>query len=555
MTIESWRTSPLHYPNAETIESWRTPSPARLPSHPSLSRKSASSLRPSLCLRRRFPGRGRRRPGRPGGSGGIPGRSRRVRPLPGGPRLCAGSFGGRTKPLGTGGRSGGGSAGTRRGGRGGGAWRAAQRVLLPQGFPESVSSDYLGYQLWDALQALCSSLAGAVAARSVLQAVGVGDTNASVTGAALGWLLRDGVGMVTRISFTWWQGSRLDCEAKQWRLAADVMNDVALVLEMLAPHWPPAGPAFLTLATAAKCVVGVAGGATRASLVVHQAQRDNVADVAAKDGSQETLVNGVGLILALLLLPLLDGRPWVTPWAVSLLLATHLLANVRAVRSLRLRSLNRPRLRLALRRACRGGASAGRGGANGAGGGAADGGQGGGVSAKGGGALWVPTPAEVNPEEPLLPGFSTRLTLHLGAPLHRLVQSEAEFKKALECGTENYIIVLRPSEGWVGVGLRGGAPPDTPILAAAHALLLEELLGPPVPQGAPLAPALRPLQARLRRCPPGSVPWGALAESSRLWGQLGPRLLQGLAAAGWDTRRHLLALDQWQLEWDKPRPL
>nr|XP_021139111.1 RUS1 family protein C16orf58 homolog [Columba livia] len=65
-----------------------------------------------------------------------------------------------------------------------------QRVLLPQGFPESVSSDYLGYQLWDALQALCSSLAGAVAARSVLQAVGVGDTNASVTGAALGWLLR-----------------------------------------------------------------------------------------------------------------------------------------------------------------------------------------------------------------------------------------------------------------------------------------------------------------------------------------------------------------------------
>ncbi|XP_064900376.1 RUS family member 1 [Columba livia] len=478
------------------------------------------------------PGKGSEAAGAAGGLGGDPGQVPAGPAAAGGsPTLCRELWGSH-------------EAARYRGEERGRLRRVVQRVLLPQGFPESVSSDYLGYQLWDALQALCSSLAGAVAARSVLQAVGVGDTNASVTGAALGWLLRDGVGMVTRISFTWWQGSRLDCEAKQWRLAADVMNDVALVLEMLAPHWPPAGPAFLTLATAAKCVVGVAGGATRASLVVHQAQRDNVADVAAKDGSQETLVNGVGLILALLLLPLLDGRPWVTPWAVSLLLATHLLANVRAVRSLRLRSLNRPRLRLALRRACRGGASAGRGGANGAG-----------VSAKGGGALWVPTPAEVNPEEPLLPGFSTRLTLHLGAPLHRLVQSEAEFKKALECGTENYIIVLRPSEGWVGVGLRGGAPPDTPILAAAHALLLEELLGPPVPQGAPLAPALRPLQARLRRCPPGSVPWGALAESSRLWGQLGPRLLQGLAAAGWDTRRHLLALDQWQLEWDKPRPL
>ncbi|XP_065514138.1 RUS family member 1 isoform X2 [Caloenas nicobarica] len=468
------------------------------------------------------------------------------------------------------------------GGAAGGAWRAAQRVLLPQGFPESVSSDYLRYQLWDGLQA-----------------VGVGDTGATVTGAAMGWLLRDGVGMVTRISFTWWQGSRLDCEAKQWRLAADVMNDVALVLEMLAPHWPPAGPALLMLATVAKCVVGVAGGATRAALVVHQARRDNVADVAAKDGSQETLVNGLGLLLALLLLPLLDGQPWLTVWAVPLLLGTHFFANLRALGALVLPTLNRPRLRLALRQALRaaaaagrggaaagrGGAAAGRGGATPGGGASAAGGArsspgggacarggvasrgggvsgpgggvcaGGGASGGGGGALWVPRPAEVNAEEPLLPGFSTRLTLHLGAPLHRLVQSEAEFKKALECGTENYIIVLRPSQGWVGVGLRSGAPPETPLVAAAHALLLEELLGPPLPPGAPMGAALRPLQARLRRCPPGSVPWGVLSESSRLWGELGPRLLRGLAAAGWDTRRHLLALDQWELEWDKPRPL
>ena len=33
-------------------------------------------------------------------------------------------------------------------------------------------------------------------------------------------------------------------------------------------------------------VVGIAGGATRAALVQHQARRDNMADVAAKDSSQ-----------------------------------------------------------------------------------------------------------------------------------------------------------------------------------------------------------------------------------------------------------------------------
>jgi hypothetical protein len=35
-----------------------------------------------------------------------------------------------------------------------------------------------------------------------------------------------------------------------------------------------------------KSIVGVAGGATRAAFTQHQARRDNMADVAAKDGSQ-----------------------------------------------------------------------------------------------------------------------------------------------------------------------------------------------------------------------------------------------------------------------------
>ncbi|XP_069737736.1 RUS family member 1 [Phaenicophaeus curvirostris] len=418
--------------------------------------------------------------------------------------------------------------------------RAAARVLLPQGFPDSVSPDYLRYQCWDSGQALCSSLCGALSTRSVLQAVGVGDAAATVTAASLAWLLRDGVGIVTRITFAWLQGSHLDCEAKQWRLAADLLNDAALALELLAPAWPRAGPALLLLAAAVKCVVGVAGGATRAALAVHQARSDNVADVAAKDGSQETLVNGAGLLLALGLLPLLDGRPWLTAAVAALLVAGHVTCNVGAVRSLCLRAPNRPRLRLALRAALRGGASAG--GGQSAGGGACEG---------AGLRLQVPPPEDVNPQEPLLPGFGSRLRIHLGAPLHLLVQSEAEFRKALECGTEDYIIVLKPWQGWVGVGLRAGAPPEASLRALAQTLLLEELLGPSLPPGAPAGTRLRPIQDTLRRCPRGSVPWAALAETTRVWGELGPVLLGALSAAGWEVERPLLAPDEWRLSWPR----
>ena len=43
--------------------------------------------------------------------------------------------------------------------------------------------------------------------------------------------------------------------------------------------------------------MGVAGGATRAALVQHQARRDNMADVSAKDGSQVNEKGGLVLYM------------------------------------------------------------------------------------------------------------------------------------------------------------------------------------------------------------------------------------------------------------------
>jgi hypothetical protein len=78
---------------------------------------------------------------------------------------------------------------------------------------------------------------------------------------------------------------------------------------------------ILCAAGVAKSIVGVSGGATRAALTQHQvnfyfasarnfyylhspqARRDNLADVSANDGSQETLVNLAALIASLWLLP------------------------------------------------------------------------------------------------------------------------------------------------------------------------------------------------------------------------------------------------------------
>jgi hypothetical protein len=81
-------------------------------------------------------------------------------------------------------------------------------------YPESVSSDYLEYQKWDTMQALCSSVTGLLATQAILKGVGVGDATATAASALMQWIVRDGTGMAGRVVFAWFQGTNLDCSAK-----------------------------------------------------------------------------------------------------------------------------------------------------------------------------------------------------------------------------------------------------------------------------------------------------------------------------------------------------
>ena len=83
-----------------------------------------------------------------------------------------------------------------------------QEAFLPQGYPTSVSDDYLAYQIWDTvqvhsycvlesgnvvlslLQAFCSSITGTLATMAVLKGVGVGDSTATPLAATLTWMLK-----------------------------------------------------------------------------------------------------------------------------------------------------------------------------------------------------------------------------------------------------------------------------------------------------------------------------------------------------------------------------
>lgn len=88
--------------------------------------------------------------------------------------------------------------------------------------------------------------------------------------ATITWLLKDGLGMISRILFTWLNSASLDANCKQWRLFADVLNDVAFSLDLIAPVFPNFFGIIVCISSVARSVVGVAGGATRTTITHHQ---------------------------------------------------------------------------------------------------------------------------------------------------------------------------------------------------------------------------------------------------------------------------------------------
>ncbi|XP_070837150.1 RUS family member 1 [Chaetodon trifascialis] len=374
-------------------------------------------------------------------------------------------------------------------------------VFLPQGYPESVSDDYLQYQFWDTVQAFSSSLSGTLATQASLRGVGVGNQEATVAGATITWLLRDGTGMLGRILFAWRKGSKLDSEAKKWRLFADVLNDIAMFMEILAPYFPACFTLIVCTAGIFKSIVGVAGGATRAALTVHQARRDNMADISAKDGSQETLVNLAGLLISLVLVPLVTDNPALTLGLFFLFTILHLFANYKAVRSVVMETLNEARLSIVLQQYLKDGR--------------------------------ILSPPQANQREPVFMEFRKTVPIKLGVRLQEVVQSPEEFNLALK--KNNMPFLLGVKNGCVCVCLGPEASVHDEIRAMCQAVWLSSMLSHPT-AGQP------PAQQQ-------QTHWELVHESHKLMDTVFNPFLKGVEAAGWDMKRTLLDWDEWRVEW------
>lgn len=161
-------------------------------------------------------------------------------------------------------------------------FRIFQQIFLPKGYPDSVSEDYATYQLWDTIQAFCSTICGkskvtfwlgikitfqyftlkpgTLCTHAILKGLGVGNENINAYSATVTWILKEGSGHLGRIFFSWWKGAQLDIDSKKWRLRADFLNDLAMGIEIyVLPKYTHLATQILCGTTVLKAIVGVAG--------------------------------------------------------------------------------------------------------------------------------------------------------------------------------------------------------------------------------------------------------------------------------------------------------
>jgi hypothetical protein len=216
-------------------------------------------------------------------------------------------------------------------------------AFLPVGFPHSVSDDYLAYQAFDSLQAFFSTISSLLANRALLKGLGVGDANSSATHALLLTILKDAMSRIATIIFAHRFGLTIEPECKKYRFLADIFNDSAFFLDLFSPYLGSWGKILaLTTGEALRALCGVAAGASKAALSSHFAKQDNLAELNAKEASQETAVGLFGLLVGTLVVKCVEDSETVF-WLMVLLVFGHLWMNYLGVRSVKLHTLNRQR--------------------------------------------------------------------------------------------------------------------------------------------------------------------------------------------------------------------
>ncbi|KAL0396667.1 UNVERIFIED_CONTAM: protein root UVB sensitive 4 [Sesamum calycinum] len=133
---------------------------------------------------------------------------------------------------------------------------------------------------------------------AMFRAIGIGYSRSLPSAAALNWVLKDGLGRLSRCIYTASLASAFDTNLKRVRFATSVLFSLSIGVELLTPVFPKYFLLLATIANIAKQISLACYLATSSAVHRSFAIADNVGEVSAKAQIQTVCSDNVGLLLA-----------------------------------------------------------------------------------------------------------------------------------------------------------------------------------------------------------------------------------------------------------------
>jgi hypothetical protein len=165
--------------------------------------------------------------------------------------------------------------------------------FVPSG---KMSVDYYKYTAWRISQRFISATTNVFGTQALLMALGIKQSKLGIA-AATTWVLKDGLGKISRVIWASRYGKKFDIDAKRWRFRSSLLFAAGNALEVFTYIVPPLFLITAAIANAMKQMAMLTSSSTRNAIYKSFARNtDNIGDITAKGESQIAIVDLLGLL-------------------------------------------------------------------------------------------------------------------------------------------------------------------------------------------------------------------------------------------------------------------
>jgi hypothetical protein len=224
----------------------------------------------------------------------------------------------------------------------------SHKALLPVGYPDSVTKNYIKFVKLNMAQVVCISLTRILSTQAMLLAVGLGQGGALPMAAVMSWLLKDGLGHLGSVLAGTSINVKFDSDPKKYKFISMSLGQGANLLAILSLAKPGMFLVLTALSSALSRIGTLAVTASRARIYENFSARGNLGDLMRCSQAQSTVATLIGTGIGIMLSPIVgtDVNSILSVFA-PVSVATHALA-YKAVSVIELPTLNVQRMHLVM---------------------------------------------------------------------------------------------------------------------------------------------------------------------------------------------------------------